>query len=316
MIEEKTWDGKTPISEPGIYAGIDIEDYHNRIDLLDGPSVSKSSLVKCAPPDGHPKNFWAYWRFNKDAVPSPTSRAMNFGRAVHALMLGDEVFSEKFAVRPAELNGKKWNSNRNDCREWQEDADAKGLTTLTQDQIDQIVRMANDAQTYPLVKLGILQGRIERSMFARHPATGIWLRVRPDVFPTDSGMFADLKTTSSLDHSFLEQQNGQYGYYIAAAMTRMVCRLLDIPFESYTLLYSRSKDYGDTDHRDISPFDLERGERVINRCLHEIKKGLDTGHWPNHRECWGGPEIVNIKTWQADYIDAVLDRKEGEDEQS
>jgi hypothetical protein len=313
MLEERTWDGKTPISEPGVYAGIDIDDYHQRIDLLDGPSVSKSSLVKCAPPDGHPKMFWAYWRHNPEHVEQPTSKAMNFGRAVHALLLGDEVFSEKFAIRPAELNGKKWNSNRNDCGEWLEDAEGNGLTVISHEQGEQIVRMAKDAEAYPLVKLGILQGRIERSMFARHPATGIWLRVRPDVLPTGSGMFSDLKTTSSLDHSFLEQQNGANGYYIAGAMVRMVCRLLDIPFESYTLLYSLSKDYGDTDHRDISTFDLDRGERVIERCLHEVRKGLDTGHWPNSRECWGGPEIINIKTWRADIIDAVVDRKAKEE---
>ena len=312
--EDRTWDGETPISENGVYVGISLEDYHDNTKLLDAPSVSKSSLQKMAPPDGHPKKFWAYWAHNPKRVEQEPSKFMDFGKAVHALLLGDEVFKDKFIVRPNKApDGTAWNSNKNVCKDWlKEKADA-GLTVLQTEQIEQIKRMADDAADYDLVKLGLLNGKVERSMFWKHPGTGIWLRSRPDVLPTDSGMFADLKTASSLETDFLERQNGTAGYYIAAAITRMVCRGLGIPFESYTLLYCLSKDYGDTDHRDMDNFAIDRGERVVEYCLKRVRHGLDTGEWPGARIYVRNERPLHLKNWVADQIDDVLNHADREE---
>lgn len=306
MIEEKTWDGKTPICEPGIYSGISLEDYHNNLELLDGESVSKSPLQKLVPPDGNPKKFWNYWAHNPNHIEQEPSKEMNFGKAVHALLLGDEVFDEKFTVRPAKINGQDWHSNKTICKEWLAEQKEAGKVVILQTQLEQIKRMADDAQDYELVKLGLLNGRVERSMFYKDPETGIWLKNRPDVIPTDSGMFSDLKATSSLEQDFLERQNGANGYYLAAAMTRMICRNLGMPFESYTLLYSLSKDYGDTDHRDIVEFDLDRGERLIRYCLHKIRHGLDTGEWPGARMYVRHEKPLYMKPWISGAIDDEL----------
>jgi hypothetical protein len=309
MLNEIKWDPKGgPIKVEGVYTGIPIEDYHNNLDLLDGPSISKSALKHCAPNDGSPKEFWAYWAHNPDHVDKPKTQALTFGSAVHAALLGDEVFKEKFVVRPAELLGKPWQGNRKVCKEWMEEMTEMGLMVLSRAEIEQIKRMAEDASKYPLVEQGILNGRVERTMLFKHH-TGIWLRNRPDVIPTESGMFVDLKSTSSLGQRFLARQIEDNGYYLQAALTRMACRALDIPFEAFVLLYALSKDYADTDHRILSDFDLDRGERVIDECLRQIKYGMETGVWLNNREAWGKSETISMGTG-AEYIDEALSRSE------
>ncbi len=313
LSRDKQWDGKTPISEPGVYAGITLEDYHHNLDLLDGPSVSKSSLMKCAPPSGNPKQFWAYWAHNPNRIEQEASKAMDFGRAVHALLLGDEVFSEKFVRRLTKApDGSVWNANKTVCKEWLAEQKEAGLTVITDEQLEQIKRMAEDAAQYEPVREGLLNGRVERSMFFKDPDTGIWLKSRPDAIPTHSGMYADLKTTSSLDSDFLERQNGDTGYYLQAALNRLICRGLKMPFESFTILYSLSKDYGDTDHRDMSDFEMDRGERVIRYCLHKIREGLDTGIWEGARTYVREERPLHIKPWVAERIDDEIRRFDAE----
>ncbi|MEX3008329.1 PD-(D/E)XK nuclease-like domain-containing protein [Hoeflea sp. TYP-13] len=308
LSEDKRWDGETPISEPGVYVGISLEDYHDNTKLLDGPSVSKSSLMRLAPPLGNPKKFWSFWAHNPNRIEEEPNKAMNFGRAVHALLLGDEVFAEKFVKRLDKApDGRAWNANNLTCRAWLKEQAEIGRTVITSDQLEQIKRMAEDAAQYDLVRMGLLNGRVERSMFWEHPS-GIWLKSRPDVIPTDSGMFADLKTTGDLDSDFLERQNGANGYYLQAALTRMICRGLSIPFESFTIIYSLSKEYGDTDHRDVSDFDMDRGEKVIDYCMHKIREGLDTGIWEGARTYVREERPLHLKQWTADQIDHELKR--------
>lgn len=314
--QDRMWSGKT-ITQPGIYAGVSIEDYHEKTDLLDGPSVSKSSLMKMAPPSGNPKQFWAYWAHNPKRIEPEPSKAMDFGKAVHALLLGDEVFRDKFVIRPDEApDGRAWNANNKTSKAWLEEQADADLTVITSEQLEQIKRMADDAAQYELVQLGLLNGRIERSMFWKDPETGIWLKARPDAVPADSGMFADLKTSSSLEAGFLERQFTDLGYYMQAALIRMICRGLGIPFESFTLLYVLSKDYGDTIHRDVSGFALDRGEEVIRYCLRKVRHGLDTGQWDGARTYMREEIPLNLTRWTAENIEFELNRAAKEEREA
>ncbi len=305
---DRQWDGKT-ITEPGVYTGISLDEYHNKSTLLDGPSVSKSSLMHMAPPTGNPKKFHAYWPFNPYRIETTPSKAMEFGSAVHALLLGDEVFRDRFALRPDKApDGRVWNGNNHSCRDWLKDQAEIGRTVVTREQLEKIKRMAEDAAKYEVVQAGLLNGRIERSMFWKDPATGIWLKARPDVIPTDSGMYADLKTASKLDDDFLEKQFGDCGYYLQPAIIRRICKGLGMVFESFTLLFSLTGDYADTDHRDVSSFAIDRGERVIDYCLHKIRQGLDTGVWEGARTYVREEKPLHLKTYLGDRIDFELKR--------
>lgn len=278
MIEIREWDGTT-IKEPGLYAGIPLEQYHHDQSLLPGPSVSKSSLKAIAPPDGSPKQFWQTWAGNPRRVKSKSSKAMDFGKAVHALILGDEVFDEKFVIRPEKVEGETYHGQKTVWKRWYREQEQEGLTVVTEEQIEQIRLMAEDLAQHPLVVAGGLNGQVEVSMFARDPVTGIWLKSRPDNLAAD-GVYVDLKTASSLDQQFLERQFHDAGYYLQPAMTKMVCDLLGIPFFSFTFLYTLTQDYADSDFRVAYEGDIILGEKVIRYGLSKIRHGLDTGEWP------------------------------------
>lgn len=318
MSLELVWDGK-PISAPGIYAGISLDDYHGKTDLLDGPSVSKSALKWLAPSHGgSPKAFWGRWKWNPHHVEQETTKALDFGKAAHCLLLGDEVFSERFVVRPAhrpddmglpEKERRQWNANANDCKDFLKDAEDRGLIVITPDQFDRIRRMHADASAYPLVKDGILNGRIERSLLWKDPKTGIWLRARPDALPNADGVYADLKTAGKFDEDFLERQIFDAGYYLQAAMTRMVCRGLGLPFETFVLLYVLNDDVPDTAHVEIDRFDIDRGERVVRWCLDTIRHCLDASEWPGARPFNEGTRHIQMKPWAKEQIDRFLERE-------
>lgn len=319
LSQERQWNGKT-ITEPGVYSGITLDQYHQKRDLLDGPSISKSALKWLLPAyGGSPKAFWGRWAWNPNHIAQETTSALDFGKAAHALLLGDEVFSEKFAVRPdyrpddGDLPPKerrKWNGNANDCKAWLEHASENNLTVITTEQIERIKRIAEDASTYPLIQMGVLNGRVERSMFWKDEETGIWLRSRPDAMPNADGVFADLKTASKFDEDFLERQIFDAGYFLQAAMTRMICRSLGIPFETFVLVYVLNDDVPDTAHVEISAHDIDRGERVIRWCLNTIRHCLDANDWPGARPFSGGERHIQMKPWAKSRLDDFLDHQD------
>ncbi|HEV7253830.1 MAG TPA: PD-(D/E)XK nuclease-like domain-containing protein [Mesorhizobium sp.] len=306
LAAERVWDGK-PISEPGCFRGISLADYHGKRDLFDGPSVSKSVLAWLLPTHGgSPKAFWGRWTWNPNHVKLKSTDALDFGRACHALMLADEVFSESFAVRPANFRDYKTKA----AQEWRAEVEASGKTPVTPDQIERIKRMADDAARYDVVRAGVLNGAVERTLACKDPETGIWLKTRPDAMARVDGVFADLKTTSSLDEDFLERQFGDACYFLQAAMTRMICRELGIPFETFVLIYVLNDDVPDTAHVEADQFDLDRGERVIRWCLRGIRRGLDTGEWPGARPFNAGERRIQMKVWLKDRLDRFLDIEE------
>jgi len=312
---ERRWTGET-ISEPGVWSGISLDDYHSKVDLLDGPSVSKSALKWLIPAHGgSPKAFWGRWKHNPDHVEPKTTKALDFGKAAHARLLGDEVFEEKFVVRPDSYPDAKtgefkpWKAKSNVCKEWLE-RHVNGRTVLSSDDMEMIRRIHADASRHPLIQSGILNGRIERSMFWKDPATGIWLKARPDAIPHADGVFADLKTASDFGEDFLERQIFDAGYYLQAAMTRMVCRGLGIPFETFALIYVLKDDVPDTAHVEVSEHEIDRGERVIRWCLDTIRQCLDAGEWPGARPFNDGTRHIQMKPWAKEQIDRFLEQQE------
>lgn len=316
---EKAYLGGT-ISAPGVYRGISLDDYHGKTDLLDAPSISKSILKWLIPTmGGSPKAFWGRWKENPNHIEPDTTKALDFGKAAHCLLLGDEVFEDRFTVRPSwrpddmalpEKDRRAWNANATDCKNFLKEAASNRQTVIAPDQYDRIKRIHADASSYPLVKAGVLNGRIERSMFWKDEETGIWLRARPDAVPEADGVYADLKTASSFSEDFLERQIFDASYFIQAAITRMVCRGLKMPFETFVLVYVLNDDVPDTAHVEIDEFDIDRGERLVRWCLRTIRRCLDTGEWPGARPFNDGERRIQMKVWAKDRLDNFLESQE------
>lgn len=203
------------ITAPGIY-DIPMSVYHS--DCCAGPSVSASVLWKLL--NECPARMWATYYGNPDREPDETTKALNFGKAAHALALGEPEFAANFVVCPHDkLNanpGKQWNDA------WKASvADGTEKRTLVRaDDFQTVKAMAAALRKSPQVGGAFTGGKPEQSLIWQDAETGIWLKSRPDYLPDDptTAFLQQFKTAESIKPRVLAANAFKYGYHIGAAM--------------------------------------------------------------------------------------------------
>ena len=201
------------IDTPGVY-DIPIEIYHS--DICSGPSISSSGLRTIDTES--PEHYWDQSYLNPVGEPQKETEALIFGRAAHALLLGESNFKKKFVIRPEELAGRAWQGNRTECKEWVKD---QTLPILTNDDLDTLRGMAARLARHPLIQAGLMNGEIERSMFWKDKETQIWLKVRPDVMPVNLDVLGDYKTTADASRYAVRRDIYERGYHLQLALAGM-----------------------------------------------------------------------------------------------
>lgn len=298
------WDGQ-PIATPGIYRGIPIELYHQQ--LTAEPSISSSGLRTIF--DESPAHYYARSYLNPDREPETPSEALTLGRGAHHLLLGEEHFSERFAIRPEKLNGEKWNSNRTDCKAWLKHCRDLGQEVLLPAQIKAIRGMARGLAAHPMVAkpVSILNGLIEHSIVWRDKETGVWLKVRPDAVPASDSDVADLKTTVSVDREKLQRTIADYSYHVQGGLVGMAFReVLGREMTSFNLVFVEKTPPYCVSVVSLKPADLQLGESIVRAALRTFANCLDTGHWPGPGGDQTDAEFIEITDWTRKRHDARL----------
>jgi hypothetical protein len=301
------------ISEPGVY-DLTMDGYHGQ--PTQGPSVSSSGLRTIW--SESPAHFWAESRMNPDnwedvevdgvmvhRLKDQEERPhFSLGRAAHHLLfLGREGFGAEYVVRPD-----KWADWRsNDAKAWRAEMLGAGLTILTAAEIDQIAGMAKSLGAHPLVKAGILDGAVERSLIWKDPGTGIWLKSRPDVIPNDSGDFADLKTTVSVKTDALRRTLADYDYPMQGALVGMGSEaILKRPMQTFTLVFVEKAAPFCVRVVTLRPSDLERGERQCRIAAQAFADCFASGEWPGPGGVQHEAEYLSPADWGVKQTDDRL----------
>jgi hypothetical protein len=278
MFTITPWDGK-PITTPGIYGGVPSEIYHGA-DLCDGPSVSSTSLRTIELES--PAHYWCHSPYNPNREPEEPSEALEFGRAAHTLLLGEEGFRQHYAVRPIEWAD--WNTK--ESRLWRDEQRASGRSVITHEQVGHIRRIAGSLARHPLVGGGLLQGEVEKSILWRDSITGVWLKARPDVLPRDL-CIVDLKTAESASRVAVERTLADRGYHMQLALVGMGLEAMtgQAPGnDDYVLLFvEKSPPYAVR----VAPVDAEAiyyGRRQIRRALDTFAECWERKDWPAYRD--------------------------------
>jgi hypothetical protein len=196
------------ITEPGVYQ-LDERAYH--ADPVPGGSLSASGAKKILPP-----NCPARFRYERDHPPQP-SEEMEFGTAVHKLVLG--VGTDVVVVEGDNYRTKA-------AREARDEARAAGKVPLLPQRMAGAQTMAAAVLSHPLA--GALfapgSGLPEQSLFWTDGLTGIWRRSRLDWLPFpryDQGrllrpVIPDLKTCASAEPGAIARAVSRFGYAIQA----------------------------------------------------------------------------------------------------
>lgn len=272
------------IKAPGIYRGVPIEAYHSDTKLFPGFSVSSSGLRAIL---RRPSEYWAFSPYNTKAFQREEKTSFEFGKAAHMLLLGEDGFKERYSLRPETYpdekgNPKPWNGNSNWCKGWLADQRNAGRVVITETEVQHIRCIADALARKEPIRLGILNGRIERSLVTKHGK--LWLKARPDVVPNDSGDFVDLKTAASVDDESLSKAIYSHGYHVQAGLLRMIVRdvLGAEAFSSFTFVFVEKAPPYDVRVLQLKDEDIDLGERQARKAIATAEECLKRNVWPGY----------------------------------
>lgn len=280
------WDGQ-PISAPGIYSGVHIDDYHHQLTVA--PSISSGGLraietESCA-------HYFATSYLNPQRIEQPESEALIVGRAVHHLFGGEPQFWRHFAVEPETYpdtktgEPKPWNNNATFCREWRGSVTDERRSILKRGNLDTIRAMADSVAKHPAVAEGILKGEIERSIVWQDQKTGVWLKSRPDVIPVDCDMIVDLKTCVAADHHSCCKALTERGYHMQLALAfEGIKATTGRTITDFVLVFVEKTPPYAVAVKMVDFTDIEYGRRQLRRALDKFAHCLETGVWPAYED--------------------------------
>ena len=307
------------ITEPGIYARVNMSAYH-RADICDGPSVSSSGLRTVIRKSL--KHFWATSALNPQRHDSHDEDKRHFimGRAVHHLVLGEPFFTKLFVEQPDQYEGvdakkkptwKPWNNNAQKCQDWNAEQRRLGRTPLKPDEVERVRGMMLALGREPLIRQGILNGAIERSLFWKDKESGIWLKARPDTIPNDSDDIVDLKATRSTDwldcQSAIGVGRGGYGYIQQGALVAEGWRqIFGREINSFTLVFIEHEYPHDIRVMEIEKEDLKRGHDLNRLALNMIWRGLKNQEWPGRAGVQHDAQSLGLSDRERERVDAII----------
>lgn len=287
------------VTAPGVW-DLPMSVYHS--DCCAGPSISSSGLRTIW--SQSPAHYFHASPYNP-TPPEPEERPhFSIGRAAHHLLyLGRKGFDEEFVVRPSEW--KDWRTAA--AREWREEQIKTGRTIITDGELEKITGMARALGAHPLVKSGILDGAVERSLIWQDPS-GAWLKSRPDNIPTGSGLFADLKTTESVSDESLERSLASFGYHMQAALVGMASEaVLDREMEAFAFVWVEKSPPHCVRVTVLTGEDLERGRMQLRRAIDTFAACVKSGEWPGPGNGRQDAEYLQLPAWAAKRIDQQLE---------
>ena len=276
-----------------------------------GPSVSSSQLRTIF--SKSLKHYWNQSPLNPDREPFQDTEATILGRAAHHLLLGEGEFGKYFVLRPATYPGDKgedkpWHGSSNYCKAWAAKQELAGLTVIKPEQLDYIKGMAKSLSEEPAVQGGILNGHVELSMFYQDPATGVWVKSRPDAVPNDADG-ADLKCVSDVFDDGISRGLGERGYHQQAALTfEAVKYVFGRSMENFFLVYVEQKRPHSVRIDTIHPEDVAAGIEENEAALKLFARALETGYWPGPKNASGDGGFVRRTQWTRDWAKRRLEQ--------
>lgn len=270
----------------------------------------------CVKPSGSTTTFKTFWfksaaHYFDTSDLNPQKRNddkdrphFSLGRAAHHLIfLGRQGFDREFVVRP-----EKWKDYRsNDAKEWKAAQLRAKLTIITEAELEAIAGMARSLGKHSLVRNGILDGAVERSMVFRCPITGLYYKSRPDNITLSDGDFSDLKTCESVRAEDLQRSIKKFGYFMQGGLTAMAAeRCLGVELKSFTLVCVEKTPPYCVETVEIPKEDIDRGRAAVEAMMIQFAHCVETGIWPGPNGDGEDARVIGLQQRDRDQIDDRL----------
>lgn len=258
---------ETVVPEPGIYAGIPNEVYHERWDAV---NASRLSDLKRSP---------AYCLWQMTHRKQTESPAMLFGSAVHCAVLEPDELDRRYRPHPP------GNKNSNKYKDAAAALRIEGFDLLTSEQLDGCHIIRENLYSTPSAARDLLEAMTatEVSCVADDPATGLRCKARPDLMAADAGIVGDLKTTRDGSRRAFERQIYSLGYHRSKAFYMDCLHTLEPDrWQHHVFLVVENTPPYESAVYDLDPAATEMGRREVRQLLELYAACKESGDWPGY----------------------------------
>jgi exodeoxyribonuclease VIII len=268
------------------YCALDAINSHGLMDILRSPAYFQSRRVG----------------FDHE------TKALAFGRLVHAALLEPERFRKNYIVLP-KFN-RRSNAGKLAHKEFLDALDPQQIV-VPEDDVDPLVIMAERATKHPILR-GLMQdGMREATLLWTDPETGELCKARFD-FITSDGIIVDLKTCLDARHDAFERQVRQYRYDMQAAHYTNGATICGLQKHAQFFWCAAEKEPPyDMRLHEADETSLVPGSESCSVAMKIYSRCRATGEWPGYP-----PEAkpLVIDDWYARRVEtenAVLSRRWG-----
>lgn len=243
--------------------------------------------AKTATLEGGPRLLWELRNRPDVLEDEDATRATTFGTAAHCAVWEPDFFAERFEALPP------GDGRKAAVRDAKARIEACGRGALRPSEYAGCLRIRKILEEHPLVGPSLFDqdGESERSIFTRHPATGLPLAIRPDRLMPRRGLVLDLKTTSDPYPAAFRRTMAEYAYDVGAAW--YPDRLEEAGLGDCVMVYIAVQSSFPYMPRVYLPGarTVARGREIGERGLRIIAECLASGVWPAFA---GGVEEIDV----------------------
>lgn len=252
-----------PVFEAGLYRGVPEDIYH-----ADRGSISSTQARRLLEVTPH------RWKHEQDN-PRPSTSAMEWGTALHTLVLG-------VGAPPVDTGYEKWQTDKAKAKV-AEIREAGGIP-LKPKEFESVRAAAQRLHTQPEAARLLASGEPELSAWARDPQTGLMLRARFDWMhwtAPGTAVICDVKKSNEPGPDEFRWSVDSYRYYQQQPWYQRVAALLGIRTAFVFLVVCSDPPY-EPYVVELPPRAVELGERDNARALAIYAQCLADDEWPSH----------------------------------
>lgn len=274
----------TKLKRPGLYDGIPLDHYHG--DLCAGPSLSESGGVELL--ETCPAKFWHGSYLNPERA-RDDRRQFNVGSAAHLLFMPPR----EWAAHIVEIDADSYRGD--EARRRRDRAYRDGKVPLLEWESRAIIGMHDALMAHPQATKAFKGGRPERTLVARDPQTGVWLKARPDYMPDEARYIVDYKTARSAHPRMFRRQVYDLGYYIQAPWYLDVARLAlgREPDEFWFVVQETKPPYLFSINK-LDERAIEWGRIMSRGAINLFARCIERNEWPGYART---ASVIALPPW-------------------
>lgn len=246
------------------------------------------------------KNFLKspkYYYWNKYLkVEKEDGRHFAIGSALHELVLEPHLFKSNYIVTPK--FDRRTTIGKAEHEKWV--IEANGKTLLNEEEMNMIIQMAENAINNQTFMSLLENSDREVSCYTEDIKTGLKLKVRPDILPTNKSTIIDIKTCLDSSPKKFKGDVYSYGYSISAAFYMDILKRENYLFSAF----EKQEPYQVSLYA-LNDEMIEFGREQYRMALDLLKWSYDNNYWCNYNEM----EILK-ESYQLDNLEQFMNLKE------